>query len=65
MTATLQTILLVAGGLWGLAALAFVLALALAASRHSPEVRSPRQGKAQERESVPGKHEPVEQMRSV
>ncbi len=44
MNPVLQTVLLVAGGLWGLAVMTFVLALAIAAAKHSPELKTSRKG---------------------
>jgi hypothetical protein len=41
MTPTLETILLVIAGIWGLASLILLVALSLAASRPPPEMNRP------------------------
>ena len=58
MTTTLKIILLLAGSLWGLACLVFLVALAAAAAKPTPDVKSSRQTKAQMRE-VEKEAEPV------
>lgn len=65
MTVTLQTILFVAGGLWGLASLAFVVALALAAAKHTPDLHSSPQGKGQVRSSGFREHRESKQIQTV
>ena len=52
MTPTLKIILLLAGTLWGLACVAFVVALAAAAGRPTPEFKTSRHEKAQLRDEV-------------
>jgi len=45
MTTTMKIILLLGGSIWGLACLAFVVALGLAASKPTPEPKSSRHSK--------------------